>query len=485
MKNSRDREQRHRRGREHLRPGSRKHTSVAALLAAIALIVTSCGGAGSATTSTIHPSSGASWPSNGLDHSNSVHNRDETQLSPVNVDQLVEAWRVEAGAVTGTPAVVDGRVHFSDWHGVVHAVNARDGSTVWETAVTDVPMSASVAVTDDSVIVADLAGVLHALDRSTGANRWSTNLNPQGASLFASPVAIEDTVVIGMTDIELEPEDPEFRASVVAVDIADGSERWRFYTDPEDDGPGRWVGVWSSAAYDPARGLVFVGTGDTNKPGGGGAGHPSERAGTDLPLADGILAIDHATGQQAWFFKLIEEDRRRDLDVGASPNLFSIGDRDVVGAGGKSGDYVVLDRDTGELIWARHLTDGGDFGGVMSTAAIGDGVIYVASNVRGSNGTIFALDASDGSVLWEQPFDPAIAGGSMALANGVLYRGTLGGTIVALDAGDGMVLWTDEVDAPLAGGLSIVDGTLYVGYGTGAPPRLEPVDGGLVAYRIP
>lgn len=451
----------------------------------MALIVTSCASASPATTSTTHPPSGSNWPSYGLDHSNSVHNRREAKLSPVNVDQLVEAWRVETGAVTGTPAVVDGRVYFSDWNGVVHAVDARDGATLWETEVSEVPMSASVAVTDESVVAADLGGVLYALDRSTGANQWSTNLNPQGASLFASPVVIEDTVVIGMTDTELGPEDPEFRASVVAVDIADGSERWRFYTDPEDDGSGTWVGVWSSAAYDPDRGLVFVGTGDTNKPGGGGAGSPSERAGTDLPLADGILAIDHATGQQEWFFKLIEEDKRRDLDVGASPNLFAIGDRHVVGAGGKSGDYVVLDRDTGELIWTRHLTDGGDFGGVMSTAAIGDGVIYVASNVRGNRGIIFALDASDGSILWEQPFDTAIAGGSLALANGVLYRGTLGGTVVALEADDGTVLWTEDVNAPLAGGFSIVDGTLYVGYGTGSPPTLGPVDGGLIAYRIP
>ncbi len=73
----------------------------------------------------------------------------------------------------------------------------------------------------------------------------------------------------------------------------------------------------------------------------------------------------------------------------------------------------------------------------------------------------------------------------MALANGVLYRGTFDGTVIALDADDGTVLWTDTVDNPIAGGFSIVDGTLYVGYGTGTPPQLGPADGGLIAYRTP
>lgn len=53
MEKSRDGAQRHRRGREHLGRGSRKHNSGLALLATIALIVTSCGGARLATTSTV------------------------------------------------------------------------------------------------------------------------------------------------------------------------------------------------------------------------------------------------------------------------------------------------------------------------------------------------------------------------------------------------------------------------------------------------
>ncbi|HEX6261758.1 MAG TPA: PQQ-binding-like beta-propeller repeat protein [Actinomycetota bacterium] len=425
------------------------------------------------------------WPAYGLDHANSMHNLAEDTLSPENVAELREAWRLEGiGGVTGTPLVLDGVVYLADWHGAVHAVDAGDGEVLWQEQVADVPISGTVAITGEVVVVGDLGGVLHARDRGSGEKVWSTTLNPAGASLFASPVVIEDTVVIGKTDTELERDDPDFRASIVAVDLEDGSERWRLHTDPGDR-HGYWVPVWSSVAYDAERRLIYVGTGNTNQPEAGGAGGPGERAPIDLPLADGVLAIEQQTGEMAWFFKLIEEDAQRDFDVGASPNLFTVGGHDVVGAGGKSGDYVLLDRDTGEMIWKTHLSEGSAGGGVMSTAAVGDGVVYVGSNDAGAEGTIFALAAEDGSIIWERALDEPIIGGSMAMANGVLYRGTWGGSVLALDAEDGTVLWAEDLDAPLAGGFSIVNGTLYVGYGAGAPPVLGPVDGGLVAYRLP
>jgi polyvinyl alcohol dehydrogenase (cytochrome) len=308
-------------------------------------------------------------------------------------------------------------------------------------------------------------------------------VNPVGASLFGSPVVIEDTVVIGMTDTELEADDPRFRAAVVALDLEDGSERWRLHTDP-DDGSEYWVSVWSTAGYDPDRGVIFVGTGDTNQPGSGGPGSPSERAGLDLPLADGVLAIEQSTGDMVWFYKLGEEDLRRDFDVGAGPNLFTVDGRDVVGAGGKSGDYVLLDRDTGEEIWKTHLTEGSPLGGVMSTAAVADGVIYVASNDAGARGTVFALDAASGSIIWGQEFTSPIIG-SVSLANDVLYRGTFGGEVVAMDADDGSVLWSHGLDAPVVGGIAIANGMIYVGFGTGTPGELGPADGGLAAFTPP
>ena len=116
----------------------------------------------------------------------------------------------------------------------------------WKQHVTEAPISSSAAISDELVIVGDLAGGLHALHRRDGSAAWSTTVNPLEASLFASPAVVNDTVVIDMTDSELhKPIDPAFRASVVAFSLADGTERWRLYTDPKDS-PGLWVSMWST-----------------------------------------------------------------------------------------------------------------------------------------------------------------------------------------------------------------------------------------------
>jgi outer membrane protein assembly factor BamB len=439
----------------------------------------------------------ADWPMYGFDYANSVNNQSEDALSSENVSGIQEVWRLDGiGGVTGTPAIVDGVVYFGDWTGWVRAVRSSDGSVVWEEHVGDAPISASVAVSEDVVVAGDLAGgTLYCLDRETGSVRWSVLLDPLGASLWASPVVIEDSVVIGLADDELTRE-PGFRASVVALSLEDGSEQWRTYTDPGEDDAGTFVPLWSSVAYDPDRGLVYIGTGNTNVVPSRGTppGSDRERSPTDLPFANGVMAIDRDSGEVSWVTKIIEKDEGLDFDVGASSNLFSIGARDVVGVGGKSGDYAVLDRDSGEVVWKRHLSDGSAIGGVMSTAATGDGVIYVASNAGGpQDGTIFALAAADGSILWQRPFEEPVIGGSLALANGVLYRGVSsliepGGTAVALDATDGTVLWTETIDGSYAGGFSVSGGTLYAGYVTvpiAGLRALMPVDGGLIAYGLP
>ena len=74
---------------------------------------------------------------------------------------------------------------------------------------------------------------------------------------------------------------------------------------------------------------------------------------------------------------------------------------------------------------------------------------------------------------------------ALSWANGVVVVGTIDGTAHALDGDTGVVLWSDKPGADIGGGFSIVDGTLFVGYGywfLAAPP--QPF-GGLVAYMLP
>src|SRR5690606_30104054 len=109
-----------------------------------------------------------------------------------------------------------------------------------------------------------------------------------------------------------------------------------------------------------------------------------------------------------------------DADVGAMPNLFTVDGVDAVGVGDKAGTYRALDRETGEVLWERHLTEGGLQGGVMASAAVADGTIYVASNEASQDAVLFALDADTGEEVWRTEVGAHVTG-PVTWANDVLY----------------------------------------------------------------
>lgn len=434
------------------------------------------------------------WPVFNHDDRNTRANAAERRISPKNVGRLVARWRIDGlSAVTGTPTVVGGVVYFGDWTGIVHAVRTSDGTEVWNrklgSAVRPSPL-----VAGDRVYAPESNGLLHALDRKTGAIVWTTPLDRQPLlSIDSSPVMAGTTIVLGVASFEqgIRKTDYTFRGSIVGIDARTGHERWRVYTTENDATAGAGVSVWSSAAVDRRRKLVFIGTGQTYE-------QPAS------PRGDSVIAIDYRTGKVAWVHQFTPNDvftvagggPGPDADVGASPNLFSIGGRDVVGVGQKNGVYHVLDRRTGHMVWETQLTTGSPLGGVMVTAAVHRGVVYVNSNkwrVFGifsgvssplDTSSTFALDARTGRILWETPMAAPMFG-AMSWANGVVYQGTIDGTVHALAAADGRELWTDRPGGGVAGGFSISDGSLYAGRGFWfmAPPATP--NGGLVAYSVP
>jgi outer membrane protein assembly factor BamB len=269
-----------------------------------------------------------------------------------------------------------------------------------------------------------------------------------------------------------------FRGWVQGLDALSGTPMWRFDTTPEPDGAG--VSVWSSAALDTQRKLAFIGTGNNYY-------RPVSR------YSDSLLAINYVTGDLEWYAQFTENDAWTvatalqggvDGDVGATPNLFTIEGRDVVGVGDKPGRYHVHDRETGNQVWSMPLTIGGYQGGVMAPAAYHNGVVYVVSNNDTRSSTAFALEAKTGRTLWDTDLTDPTFGGP-AYGNGVLYVGDQAGNVWALDAAGGDELWETRLPAPRGGGFSLVDGVLLTGYGFHfSESRREPLSGGLIAFSL-
>jgi polyvinyl alcohol dehydrogenase (cytochrome) len=405
-----------------------------------------------------------------------------TNIDATDAGGLVERWRIETpSGVTGTPVTIDQTTWFADWDGIVRSVDLATGDENWRTEL-PAAVSASPAIADGVLYVMDLAAVLHALDTTDGTRLWAAPLDAQpGATGFSSPAIAGDKILVGISG------GPEsfVRGSIVAVDASTGGEVWRTWTDTGSPNQGGQVSVWSTAVIDQERQLAFIGTGNTNNT------VMTDTGSSESALGNSVLALDLADGDIVWSYRFVEKDRGRDFDVGAKPNLFAIDGREVVGVGAKAGDYAVLDRDTGDVIWRVELTTGSAIGGVMGVADVADDSVLVASNIMGAGmrSELFSVEATTGAIRWQTGLDGLNIAGA-TVANGVVYVGTSGthpdqGTIYAIDAADGSILWSHEPGTRVgsrvvpAGDDLILAGTGFGGVGGGFS---GVDDGALIAF---
>jgi polyvinyl alcohol dehydrogenase (cytochrome) len=312
----------------------------------------------------------------------------------------------------------------------------------------------------------------------------------------------------GISSIQNYAEPPyDFRGSVLALDTQTGKTLWQTDTVPAGSG-GSGGSVWGTVAIDKRRGWAFVGTGQAY-------------AQPVAPLTDSLLALRLRDGKVVWHRQFTANDVwnvlgggffGKDYDLGASPNLFTIGHRDVVGVGDKGGRFAVLDRGNGATIWRRKLCPGSHFGGIMTTAAVARGSIWVTCNTLSatflthpdfndlyfdfpelarpiSHTDIFRLDAASGRTRWRKRV-PAITFGAVTEAGGALFVPNTDGTFRAFDGRSGRLLWKAHPGAPLGGGATVAGHTVLIGYGVqfGLAARAShPPDtalGGVVAYTV-
>jgi polyvinyl alcohol dehydrogenase (cytochrome) len=357
---------------------------------------------------------------------------------------------------------------------------------------------------------------VYALDRATGATIWSTLVDDTPLThLWSSPMVADGVLIVGLSadatqsNRQALPQSviDTFRGAVVGLDAVTGEIIWRLETTRPAGQPdvyGAGVSVWGSAAIDREREAAFMGTGN-------GFATPVS------PYSDALLAIRYQTGEVAWAHQFTANDayssgspsRGPDSDVGATPNLFTIDDggipRDVVGVGDKAGVYHVLDRDSGEVVWERVLAAvpfSRKTGGVIAPAAYAEGMVLVASNTGAGSSRVWALDARDGTTVWESASVGSVNFGAPAVANGVLFFGGSGfsvggpvasglgvsppGQLIAFDLLTGAELLRTTLSAGRGGGFSISEGHVLIGTGfTFFAWSDEPLNGALQVFEVP
>jgi len=362
-------------------------------------------------------------------------------------------------------------------------------------------------------------GYLLAINTKNGSLKWKTQLDPHPLAVdTSSPVVAAGVVYTGVASLEeasaANPQYPccSFRGSAVAVDAGTGAVIWRHYTVPTGYSGGS---VWgNSVVPDLLRHVVYITTGN-NYATPTAADFKSCVNGRTLTEelttaclspddeVDSIVALDMRTGAVKWSHRLWTQDdwnvaclvgfqsgqgncpnpQGPDFDFASGANLFMTrtvhGPRQILGAGQKSGVYSALDPDNGELLWATQVGPGSALGGMEWGSATDGQRIYVAIanlygipyNNVGSAGSWSALDPATGKILW-QTADPngTLDLGPVAVANGVVYAGSMGGApgannMFGLDARTGAVLWGYASGGSVIAGASIVGDTVYWGSG--------------------
>ena len=353
---------------------------VAAAVAAAALVVVSCGGAGDASAPTSEP--GTTTPVTGSSAPTTVPAEPDpgkpatpsavegpTALA-LDVATGEERWRISLGPDVAAGAAADGRVFsIACPTGQVGAADIVTGATLWTTPVDCREGTPGLLATTD-IVVARTASALVGLAAETGAEQWRVDV-PAPVLSFAF-AADGELVVAGAGD-----------SGLIAVDPATGAERWRVHLH----------GTPTTAVMPDGHVVAIVG-----EP---GSGHES------------LVSFAAETGAEVW---------RQPAEGRGFPVAF--GDLVVFGTvlpgspqgptgpsgGPGSGGVVALDAASGDVVWRRERDVGLPFGPLLTTTS---GDTIVASWSSGSEAgpsdlTVEAL-GRDGSVRWETPGSRAVA----------------------------------------------------------------------------
>jgi len=501
----------------------KKNRNVPLLAAALIGVILSVGALSAQSQSP--KSRSGQWPIAGENLNNTRNQPAEHKISPANVKDLSPKWVFTTGGdVSATPTVAGDAVYFPDWGGNLFAVKKQSGDLIWSRKISDYDgvdgaiSRVSPAVDGDQLIIGDIldskqvhdgANVI-AVDRQTGALRWITQVESHPAAIITgSPVVFEGVVYVGVSSNEeglaTNPAYPccSFRGSVVALDVKTGAILWKTFNMPDNGGrTDQYSGgaVWQPPAIDPARGTLFIGTGNNyTAPADVEAcqnADPTANCAAPDDFFDSALALDLKTGQIKWAKRLQGNDTWTvacHLPAGTNPNCpvpsspdFDFGGTgpnllgNIVGFGQKSGIYWALNPDNGNIVWSTPVGPGGSLGGIEWGTATDGERIYVAIGNNGhlpytlvpsgqqiTWGSWSALDVETGKILWQtaDPTPGTIDTGSVSVANGVMYAGSYAGQMYALDARAGNILWSFASGGSVIDGPSIVNGVVYWGSG--------------------
>ncbi|HWA90195.1 MAG TPA: PQQ-binding-like beta-propeller repeat protein [Rhizomicrobium sp.] len=467
------------------------------------------------------------------------------QITKANVNGLKEACEIQLNEPSwfSSGILKVGRALYFTDRRMTYAVDATNCKPLWRNIISEAPYpvnynSRGLAYLDGMLYRGTTTNKLIAIDAATGTTAWTQDgvPDPTGlASIVAAPIAWklpsgQSMVFVGnaTADLGVSGQISAFNANNAAPPL------WTTNTLIAPP-PGLKGGAfWTSTSLDPDTGELFV-----------AASNPMPDYSTvtrpgDNKQTDSVISLNAATGQINWSYQAVAADYH-DWDLAVAPTLYSVGSRKLLAVSGKDGFVYGLDRSNPSqtlfktaaiplknvnALFPQATSKAsptaavqvcpGTIGGNQFTGPAYSpqkNALYVGMNDwcwyyfavdtlgftrpdyalrKPPRGTITALNAETGAILWQHRTDAQVQAGLVATASGVIFAADTLGMLLALDADDGTVLKTLNVGGAVNSGLISydVDGTQYVaaevgGLSLNAPGITDPLrPGGPLRVKV-
>ena len=292
------------------------------------------------------------------------------QIDRDNVDglRLAWVWAMGDGDSQPTPLVRDGVMYLTNPSNTIQALDARDGTLLWEYRRAfpegfrggGRSTLRSIAIHGNKIFVPTKDAALVALDATTGAIVWETQVADfrQGYTNVAGPLIVRGKVINGINGCDRFHEESCF---ITAHDTETGEELWRTFTiaRPGEPGDETWGDIpfelrgggdaWITGSYDPELDLIYWGTAQA-KP-----WVPASRGMTTADAAlytNSTLALDPEDGRIVWYRQHVPGEAL-DLDETFEQVLIDRSGEKLLFTIGKHGILWKLDRLSGEFFGYR------------------------------------------------------------------------------------------------------------------------------------
>lgn len=343
--------------------------------------------------------------------------------------QFLWRYKTQGRTIPAPATVANGIVYVGSLDGSVSALQAADGNRIWQYKTQSAIISSSV-VANGVVYVGSSDGNLYALHAGNGSPLWHFHPGALNTITNVNTVVVINDVVYGSSS------DGIAHSYLFALNAHSGSQIWQkqitnqSFTDPQVFNDVIYIASWAI----------------------GQQGSPDN---TDSY----VYAFNTKDGSQIWRSEKIGNF------ILFSPTVV----KGVVYIGSQDTYLYAFDATNGSRLW-RH-----NAGGTITTSPqVANGIVYagvmgkgVSTTVSRTNdstqpqGYILALNAAKGSLLWQHSLQN-YQGTPIKVFDSVIYVGSEDHFVYALKATDGSVIWQFK------------DTNAVAGVGSNAPITVAP-----------